>query len=66
MGLSNTLIAIDLVMKLLEASTKIQSMLAKAVAENRNITDEELLAIQLTNDKKTKDLIELIKTKLGK
>ena len=65
MSISNTLIAIDALIGLLEATSKIRAILTKAQTEGRDVSDAEVLAMTNANIQKSIELEELITQKLA-
>lgn len=64
MSIANTLMAIDALMSAGEAYIKIKSKLERAQAQGRDISDEEILAINALNIQKSIELEDLIKQKI--
>jgi hypothetical protein len=55
--MSNTIIALDILMASLQVSAKIQEMLLKAQTENRDITEDELQFLKERNDSLEREIL---------
>lgn len=55
--MNNTVLALDLLIRWTEYTMKLQQVLAKAQAEGRDITEDELTAIRIRNMDKMDELI---------
>lgn len=55
--MNNTLLVMDMLIRATEYSLKLQEALARAQAEGRDITDEELQAIRDRNTQKIEELL---------
>lgn len=48
--MSNTVVALDILMASLQIGAKVQEMLLRAQTEGRDITDDELKVLKIGND----------------
>lgn len=55
--MTNTALVFDLLLRSTEYAMKLQQVLQRAQAEGRDVTDEELHALQQANDDKIDELL---------